>query len=121
VVEFAIGAHFDGVALDWLGSTFQFQEFGPRQWTGASSRQTGPKDVGHLHELAFLTKGAGFSGRTANVVGGAQEFRVGVTNVFRTQNPGGNLFEKGVTDEAKLHNGAGRRGCTQVLFHCHEL
>jgi hypothetical protein len=98
VVKLAIRADLDGVALNWFSTTFKLQQFRPGERTGAACGKTGAKHVGDFNEFTFLTHGARFTGGATNVVGGTEEFGVGITDVFTTERTGFNLRQEGVTN-----------------------
>jgi hypothetical protein len=117
VVEVATNADFHGVTLHGLFTTFEFEQFGPRRRAGPTRGQAGAKDVRHFHQLFVVTDRAGLTRRAPDILGGAQQLRVRVADVFVAQQPGGELGEQGVAHQSELNDCSVGSAGSKTLIH----
>jgi hypothetical protein len=117
VVKFTGRADLHGVALDRFNPALELQKLRTREWTGSSRRQASAKNVGDFDEFDVLAQRTDFSGVSTDIFSGAQQFRVGITDVLGPDNPGPDLGQQGVSNETKLNNGTVGRGVSEIFFH----
>jgi hypothetical protein len=120
VVEVALGANFNGVTKNWIGSTLECEKFGASVWAGAPGGKSRAKDVGHFDEFILITNGAVLFGRATDILGRPQKLGVGVTDVVFLDLTRGEAGEQGTANESKFNDGANRGGGSAFTFHLFE-
>jgi hypothetical protein len=117
VVEGTADTDFDGVTLDGLFATLQFQEFGTRRGTRAARWQPRTKDVGHFDEFDVRTDRTGFARSTSEVLRRAKQLRVRVTDVLVSKEPRRDLGQESVTHQTELDHCTIRGTRAEALIH----
>jgi hypothetical protein len=68
VVERTSDAHLDGVTLDRLFASLEFQQFGARRRTGSARGQPRAKDVGDFDEFDVTADRTGLAGFASEIL-----------------------------------------------------